>query len=77
MMMVYLMTIGCHTGSDDVDVIVGRVVMGINEQRLAIIGISHLFEITVGYVEELLMRVFRALATDFLHRGLRKTVDCC
>lgn len=64
MMMVYLMSIGSHTGGDDMEVIVGRVVMGIDKQRLSLFGIAHLLEVAVRNVEELPMRVFRAYATD-------------
>ena len=43
--------------------------MGINEQRLTLIGISHLLEIAVRNVEQLLMRVFISL-TAYSHMKL-------
>ena len=64
MMMVNLMSIGSHTGGDDMDMVIVRVMMCIDKQRLSLFGIAHLLEVAVSNVEELLMRVFRALATD-------------
>ena len=68
--MVYLVPVGCYTGGDDMDVIVRCVMVGIDEQRLPLIGISHLLEIAVRNVEQLLMRVFISL-TAHCHMELR------
>lgn len=64
MIMVYLMTVGSHTGSDDMDMVVVRVVMGIDKQRLSFISITHLLEITMGNIEKLLVGVLISLAAD-------------
>ena len=62
--MVNLVSIGCHTGSDDMDVVIVCVVVSIDQQRLAFLGISHLFEITVCNIEKLLVGVLCSLAAD-------------
>lgn len=64
LMYVGLMTIGCHTGSDDMDVVVASVVVSIDQQRLSLFRISHLFEVSVCNVKQLLMGVLISLATD-------------
>ena len=64
MIMVYLMTIGRHTGCDDMYMVVVRVVMGIDQQWLSFISITHLLEITVGNIEKLLVGVLCSLAAD-------------
>jgi len=67
--MVYLVPVGCYTGGDDMDMVVRRVMVGIDEQRLPLIGIPHLLEIAVRDVEQLLMRVFISL-TAYSHMKL-------
>ena len=64
MIVVYLMTIGRHTGSDDMDVVVACVVVGIYQQRLTILGIAHFFEVVMCDVKQLLMGVLISLTAD-------------
>ena len=64
MVVVYLMTVGSHTGCDDMYMVVVRVVMGIDQQWLSFISITHLLEITVGNIEKLLVSVLCSLAAD-------------
>jgi len=62
--MVNLMPVGSHTGCNDMDMVVVRVMMGIDEQRLPFLCIPHLLEIAVRDVYELLMGVLTPLAAD-------------
>ena len=64
MVVVYLMTIGCHTGSNDMDVVIVGVVVSIDQQRLPFFGITHLLEITMGNIKKLLVGVLCSLAAD-------------
>lgn len=64
MIVVYLMPVWSDAGSDDMYVVVVRVVVSIDQQRLSFISITHLLEITVGNIEKLLVGVLRSLAAD-------------
>ena len=62
--MVNLMPVGSHTRSNEMDMVVVRVMMGIDEQRLPFLCIPHLLEIAVCDVKQLLMGVLAPLAAD-------------
>ena len=64
MIVVYLMPVWSDAGSNDMDMVVVRVVMGIDQQWLSFISIPHLLEITVGNIEKLLVGVLCSLAAD-------------
>ena len=58
------MSIRCHTAGDDMDMIVRRVTMSIDQKRLPLLRITHLLEVAVSDVKQLLIRVFISLAAD-------------
>ena len=62
--MVYLVTIRGNAARDDVQVVVVRIVVGIDENGLSVLSISHFFEIPMGNVQKLLVGVFVTSATN-------------
>ena len=52
---VYLVAIGSHTAGDDVDVVVPRIVVCIDEQGLTRQAITHLVHVAVGKADQLFM----------------------
>ena len=62
--MFYLPAVWGDTGSDDMDVGVVSVIMGVGKQGLSFFHVAHLFEVLVGELQHFGFRHFMSLAGE-------------